>query len=52
MTILIFMICWIGFASFVDYFDISGPWAMVCGLLSVAAANFILFALESKHERA
>lgn len=50
---IVFIICWVGLASVVDYFDISGPWAMLFGILALCMHDWIMYALRGgKHERA
>lgn len=52
MRFLVFIISWVGVSAFVDHFNISGPWAMLCGLIALFMSDFINYALRSKHERA
>jgi hypothetical protein len=51
-SILIFFICWMGLASVVDYFDVSGVWGMTYGVFACVMHNWLMQALESTHERA
>lgn len=52
MKYIVFFVTWVGYASFVDYFHITGGWAMLCGLFALATSDFINYALELNHGRA
>lgn len=45
MRFLLFMLCWVGMASFVDYFNVPPVWAMVCGAIAVNMYDFIKYAV-------
>ena len=45
MSLVIFMICWLGMASFVDYFNVPPLWAMLCGVIAVGMYEFIKYAI-------
>lgn len=45
MRFLLFMLCWVGVASFVEYFNVTPVWAMVCGVAAVVMYEFIKYAI-------